>query len=340
MMRLADGDIPSNGLTPSDELASSDGLAPSSGPAPKTRVLHPEKPQDKPLKPFIFPPPSSSRIKKVAAEYLLITVSIIVVAIGVYFFKFPYRFTFGGVTGLAIAVEELTSLSAGTVNFIINAILVVLGFIFLGRGFGMKTVYASLLLSVLLSAMEKIYPMAQPLTEQPLLELAFATGLPAFGSAILFNIGASSGGTDIVAMILKKYTSFNTGTALMVTDVLITLSAFFIFDITTGLYSCLGLLLKSLVVDGVIESINLCKYFTIICDNPEPICSYITGDLNRSATITDGTGAFSHHQKYVIFTVLSRGQAVQLRNHIRQAEPSAFILITNSSEIVGKGFQR
>lgn len=272
-------------------------------------------------------------------EFMLMTVSTIVIVIGVYFFKFPNNFSFGGVTGLAVVLAKITPLSASSINFIASMGLLVVGFAFLGKSFGAKTVYVSVLMSVALSILDRVYPMTRPLTDQPMLELTFAIALPAFGSAILFNMGASSGGTDILAMILKKYTSNDIGNALMWVDLAITIMACFVFDIKTGLYSFLGLMIKSLMIDSVIESINLCKFFNVVCNDPKPICDYITNDLNRSATVCDAKGAFSGQQKYVIFTALRRSQAVQLRTYIKQVEPSAFIMICNSSEIIGKGFR-
>lgn len=276
--------------------------------------------------------------KDTVRDYTLITVSTLTVAAGVYFFKFPNDFTFGGISGLSVVLGKITPLSPGTSNFILNIVLILAGFIFLGTSFGMKTVYSSLLLSVSISVMEKLFPLAHPLTDDPLLELIFAVALPAFGSAVLFNVGASSGGTDIVAMILKKHTGVNIGRALFFSDMFITLSSFLIFSIKTSLFSVLGLLTKSLVIDGVIENINLSKYFNVVCSQPEPICAYITDVLHRSATVCDATGAYSHHHKYIIFTVMKRYQAVQLRKFIRETEPDAFILISNTSEIIGKGF--
>ena len=140
-------------------------------------------------------------------------------------------------------------------------------------------------------------------------------------------------------MILKKYTSFNIGSALFVVDLLITVAACFVFDPTTGLFSFTGLMAKSLVIDGVIENINLCKYFTIVCDEPDPICDFIHDELKRSATIFKGEGTYTHQQKFIILTVMKRSQAVQLRNFLKQNEPGAFMMITNSSEIIGKGFR-
>lgn len=271
-------------------------------------------------------------------EYALITVSILILVVGVYFFKFPNNFAFGGVTGFSTLVNRVTRISAGDFTFLMNTGLLIIGFIFLGRVFGIKTVYASMLMSFALSFLERFCPMSAPLTSEPLLELIFAVFLPAVGSAILFNIGASSGGTDIIAMILKKHTSFNIGTVLFLVDATSVVLAFFVFGVETGLYSFLGLMAKSLMIDGVIESINQCKCFSIICDDPEPICEYIIEQLVRSATIYEAKGAFTHHKKVVVMTTLSRGQAVRLRNFVRRVEPSAFIMITNSSEIVGKGF--
>ncbi|HIW14092.1 MAG TPA: YitT family protein [Firmicutes bacterium] len=277
--------------------------------------------------------------RRTLMEYGILTGATVILNVGIYFFKFPNNFTFGGVSGLSVLVSAKTPLSAGTVNLLVNAVLLVLGFIFLGRDFGIKTVYVTVLNSLSLRVMEMICPMTQPLTDQPLLELIFATLLPAVSAALLFNIGASSGGTDIVAMILKKHSQINIGTALLLVDMTITVAAFFIFDMATGLYSVLGLLLKSLVIDNVIESINMCKYFTIVCDNPDPICDFIHEKLHRGATVYKAEGSYRHTQKTVILTVMKRSQAVQLRNFVHIQEPMAFITITNSSEIIGKGFR-
>lgn len=280
-----------------------------------------------------------AKIKQVVTEYFILTVATMFLVVGVYVFKFPNDFSFGGVTGIAVVLSAVMPVSPGSINFVINMVLLVLGFIFLGKDAGIKTVYVSVLTSVALSAAEKLFPMSGPLTSQPVLELIYAIVLPAASSAILFNVGASGGGTDIIAMILKKYTKLNIGTALFLVDVLIVLASCLVFDVQTGLFSLCGLLAKSLVVDGVIENINLCKYFTIVCNEPEPICNFITEKLKRSATIYQAEGAYQHNKRYVVMSVMKRSQAVELRNFIHATQPSAFIAITNSSEIIGKGFR-
>lgn len=221
---------------------------------------------------------------------IMITLSTFIMAVGVYFFKFPDNFCFGGITGFATVVAKVTPISASNFTFIANTILLVIGFIFLGKSFALKTTYASMLLSVLLVFFEKWMPLTKPLSNEPMLDLIFAIALPAIASALLFNIGASSGGTDVIAMLLKKYTDMkDIGIALFATDLVMILVACFVFDLKTALYSFVGLAVKSFMIDDIITTINLRKSITIVCDDKEPICSFITAKLNRSATITEGS---------------------------------------------------
>lgn len=273
-------------------------------------------------------------------NFLLVTFGTVLTAVGIYFFKFPNNFSTGGVSGISILLGRLVPfLSPAVTMWAINLILLLVGFLFFGRGFGLMTAYCSMLYSFLTWLFEVVYPMTQPFTDQPFLELCFAMMLPAVGSAILFNCNASSGGTDIVAMILKKYTSLDIGKALLVSDALIAASACFVFGIRTGLFSLLGLVIKAFVVDSVIESINLCKYFSIVTACPDAICDYIIREMNRSSTVIDAVGAYSHEDRKVIMVACRRSEAVKLRHFIKTVDPKAFMFITNTSEIIGKGFR-
>ena len=273
-------------------------------------------------------------------NFLLITLGTVLTAVGIYFFKFPNNFSTGGVSGISILLGKLVPfLSPAVSMWVINLILLLIGFLFFGRGFGLMTAYCSMLYSFLTWLFEVIYPMTAPFTDQPFLELCFAMMLPAVGSAILFNCNASTGGTDIVAMILKKYTSLDIGKALLVSDALIAFSACFVFDIRTGLFSLLGLIIKAFVVDSVIESINLCKYFSIVTSCPDAICDYIIREMNRSSTVIDAIGAYSHENRKVILVACRRSEAVRLRQYIKTVDPKAFMFITNTSEILGKVFR-
>lgn len=273
-------------------------------------------------------------------EFLLLNLGILPVIIGVYFFKFPNNFSIGGVSGLSVVVAPfLPGISPGSLVFGINMALLVVGYLMLGKGFGIKTAYTSTVLSAGVWVLERIFPMDGPMTDEPLLELIFAVMLPAIGSAILFRIDASTGGTDIVAMIVRKYTHMDIGQCLLASDILITLAAFFVFGPKTGLLSILGLSAKSIAVDAIMENMNRNKYFTIITTEPKAICDYIVGELHRGATIYKGEGYYTHEDRTIVLTALYRRQASQLQKYAREVDPKAFILITNSSEIVGKGFR-
>ena len=277
-------------------------------------------------------------MKSKLKNFSLLTISTLIMTVGIYFFKFTNNFTFGGITGIAVLVAKFLPISASDFSFVVNILLLIIGWIVLGKSFAEKTAYSTILLSVSLPLLERIYPMSHPLTNEPLLELIFAILLPALGSAILFNIGASSGGTDVIAMILKKYTSVDIGKGLMISDFIFTLAGFLVFNVKTGLYSLFGLIMRSALIDNFIESFNRSKYFHVVTSNATCICDFIQNDLQRGATIVNATGAFTGDDKYIILTVLSPSQAVKLRNFIKEHDPKAFLLVSNTSEIIGKGF--
>ena len=143
--------------------------------------------------------------------------------------------------------------------------------------------------------------MDHPLTDQTMLELCFAIALPALGSAILFNIGSSSGGTDIIAMILKRYSSFDIGKALLVTDILITVAGCFVFDIQTGLYSFLGLTIRSFMIDNFIEGFNLSKYFNVVCDERKQSVIFLCMNSTEVQRSFMHRGLFRKGQIYCIY---------------------------------------
>ena len=277
-------------------------------------------------------------IYKTMFEYAFISFAILLMDVGIYVFKFPNHFSFGGVSGLAVVLNEITGVAPGLINLVINFVLLIIGFFVLGKGFGIKTTYATVLSSVILSVMEVLFPLSKPLTNQPLLELLYAIALPAVASAMLFYVSASSGGTDIIAMIFKKYSTFDIGTTLILTDVVFVAMSFWVFDIHTGLFSVCGLVTKSIFVDHALDQMKLSKYFTIICNDPEPICAFIRDTLNRSATIYSAQGIYTHEGKTIILCALDPRQAVILERFIQKTEPAAFIMVTKSNETIGKGF--
>lgn len=272
--------------------------------------------------------------------FVLLNCGLFLTALGISLFKTPNHFAFGGTSGISIILATLfPKWNVGIFMWIVNGVLVLLGFLFLGfRSMGW-TIYSSFALSFYVSLCESACPLTAPMTDDTFLELCFAVILPAVGSAVVFNVGASTGGTDIVAMILHKYSSLEIGRALMVSDLGIVMIAAYLYGAKTGLYCILGMILKCTVVDGAIESLNLRKVCTVISQYPEQISDFIIKELHRSATEQPAYGAYTHDEKKVLMTVLTRSEAARLRIYLRRIDPHAFMTIVNSSEIVGKGFR-
>ena len=277
---------------------------------------------------------------KKAKTLLMMTAGCILLATGVYFFKIPNGFATGGVTGIGtILAKIIPGITAGAWIWILNIALLILGFIFLGSKNGFKTVYCSMLYSAITYVLEIVVPVTAPLSNQPLLELIYAMLLTSIGSAMIFNANASSGGTDIVALILKKFTSLDVGKSLLVVDFIVAASSFFVFNIQAGLFSLLGLFSKAFIVDAVIESLNTCKYFVVITEKREEVSEFIIKNLHHGATVHAAVGEYTHTEKSMIHTVCKRIEAVRLRSRIKEIDPHAFIIITTSSEIIGRGFR-
>jgi len=263
----------------------------------------------------------------------------ILLAAGVYFFKIPNGFATGGVTGIGTILGKLSPITPAVWIWILNIALLLLGFLFLGKQNTIKSIYCSMFYSAITYVFELLIPLTAPLTDEPFLELVYAMLLTSIGSAMIFNSDASSGGTDIAALILKKFTSIDVGKALLAVDFVVAASAFFVFDIKVGLFSLLGLFAKAFLVDSVIESLNTCKYFAVITTKREEISEYIIKELHHGATANAVVGEFTQDEKTMIHTVCKRIEAIKLKKKIKEIDPGAFIIVTTSSEIIGRGFR-
>ncbi|MBO5313085.1 MAG: YitT family protein [Clostridia bacterium] len=304
----------------------------------------PIKPKD--VKKNDVPSTLSRKIWKTVLSYLIITLGTAIIAVAIYFFKFPNHFSVGGVSSLAVLLAKVfgdcgIAITESQIMSIANIALLIVALLVFGRNFAIKTIYSTVLLSVLTLVFEKAFPLTQPITDQKFLELILTIGGIAIGSAILFSQNASSGGTDVIAMIIKKFFATDIGTALLISDAFMAISSGFIFpdqpDIC--LYSIVGLVLKSFIVDNVIDGFNRNKCFIIVTTKVEIVSEYINTALNRGATVSDCTGSFTKENKKMIITVLNRTQAGLLKKFLKENDPNAFSIITNSSDIVGKGFR-
>lgn len=260
-------------------------------------------------------------------EYLIITFGIILVALSIEYFYAPNNIAAGGVTGIAIIINAvIPSFSIGVVSFILNGLLFIVALIFIDGKFGVKTIYASLGLSVIIWAIERfLKPVA--ITNDLMMATIFGTLISAFGMAIIFNENASTGGTDILAKMLNIFFHLDIGKSLLVVDFVITLASAFVFGVDVALYSMLSIILLGLIVDRVIEGFNACKSIFIISKSNYEISRYIIDTLDRGCTFINGVGAFTEKETNILYAVLSRNQFIKLKKFIKDVDPDAFITV-------------
>lgn len=276
-------------------------------------------------------------------KWTLITVASLMMGLSVYFFQTPYDITLGGIAGIGFILQNLIGLQQGIWILIINGVLIVLGFVILGKQCIIGTIYSAGLYTGIINLLEVIDRAVgipdRIAGDQPLLALMYAILLYGVGGAIVFNCGASSGGTDIIALIFKKITHMNVGIALLFVDLtVICITIYTVPSIEYVLISLMGLIIKNFLIDSVIEGLGRTKYITVITTMPEEIGKFIVEEVHHSYTVYDARGGFTGDKKNVILTICKRNEAWKVKTRIKQIDPSAFVIISNANEIVGKGF--
>lgn len=272
-------------------------------------------------------------------EYVIITIGIILVALSVEYFFAPNKIAAGGVTGAAIVINAITpKLSIGMLTLVFNVVLFVVAFAFVDGKFGVKTIYASLGLSIILWIIEKFFnPVA--VTTDLMMATIFGTLISAVGMALVFNENASTGGTDILAKILNKFFHLDIGKSLLIVDFIITFASILTFGINVGLYAMLSVILLGLVVDRLIEGFNVCKSVFIISKKNVEISRYIIYTLDRGCTFLKGMGAYTGEENDVLYAVISRNQFIKLKKFIKEIDSEAFITVGEVHEVLGEGFK-
>lgn len=270
-------------------------------------------------------------------EYALTTLGIVLTAIGLEYFLFPNDIAAGGVSGIALVINGITGWNISIMVFILNIILFIVAFVVLGKGFGGKSLYATVILSVVMEIIEKVFNPVM-LTENMFLASFFGSALLAMGSAIVFHQGASTGGTSILAAIISKFTPLGVGTALLLNDSIICLLAINVFGIDKGLFGFFSLILIGLLIDKFIDGFNTCKQVFIITSKADIVVNFINKDINRGCTVLNGKGGYTYSEVNIVYTVLSNNQFITLKNFIKENNPEAFITVNDSKEVLGLGF--
>ena len=273
-------------------------------------------------------------------EYILITIGVLLVAFSIEAFLAPNKIAAGGVTGIAIIVNNYVPvLSVGMMMLGMNIILFIVAFIAIGGKFGGKTIYASLSLSGGIWFLEKFYPNQFVITNNLLLASIFGTLISGIGMGIVFNQNASTGGTDILAKILNKFVHTDIGKSLLAVDFIVTISAGATFGADIGMYAILCVIMNGFVIDYVIAGLNVCKEIFIISSKNDIIRDFIVKDLDRGCTMIAGKGGYSGEESFILYAVLGRKEFIRLREYIRDVDKDAFITVSDTHEVLGNGFK-
>ena len=267
-------------------------------------------------------------------EWALITLGAVIGALAVFFFLMPSHLAVGSVTGLAIVLSELTALDVSLITLGLNVVLLVGGLVLIGRDFGVKTIYTSLLLPVALGVLERMFPDVQSIMGDPFLDMLCFIFLAGVGSAVLFNLNASSGGLDIVAKILNKYLRVELGTAISVSGICVALTAALVYDAKTVALSVLGTYLFGLALDHFIFGMNIKKRVCIMSEKQEEITRFILDTLHSGASLYQAVGAYTGESRSENIVIVTKQEYLKLINYISATDPSAFVTVYNVNEVI------
>ncbi|MEJ8751747.1 YitT family protein [Lagierella sp. ICN-221743] len=273
--------------------------------------------------------------KSTRKEYINMAIGVILIALGIHLFLAPTKLTLGGGAGLAIVLNSVFPISTGAWLVIINVVLFIIGFIFLGPSFGKRTIVASLGLSVMVWILDIVFPIKEPIVDNLFIQLVACVLMYGRGVAMVLNCYGSTGGSDIFAKILNKYFGLDLGKGCLIVDFSITLLAWYQFGTEIALYSLVGVVLNGTVIDNTINGLNTSKLCFINTSKTKEVCEFLTDNLTRSANVYKAIGAYTGVEKDVIQTVVSNRDYIVLKRYIRDIDPLAFIVTASASETLG-----
>ena len=273
------------------------------------------------------------RIKQAIKEYAILTVGTLIIACAVYFFIIPSHVTVGSISALAMVLSNFLPLPVSAITLAMNVVLLAIGFLLIGKEFGAKTVYASILLPGLLAAFEVLLPNFQSLTQDSLLDVVCYILVVSVGQAILFSANASSGGLDIVGKLMNKYLRMELGKALSLSGMLVALSSAFCYDKKTVVLSVLGTYFGGLMVDHFIFGLNLKRKVCIISPKADEITEFILHDLHSGCSLYDVIGAYDKTTRREINVIVDKQEYRLLMDYMKKTDPKAFVTVYSVNEI-------
>ena len=276
--------------------------------------------------------------KNVIKEYLLVILGTAMLASSLYIFHFPQNLTIGGVAGYALIISHFIHLPISVVSLIINITLLILGFALLGKEFGGKTICSNLTFSATIWIWEQLVVFEQPVTSEILVNLVCGTVISAFGVAIIFNQNASSGGTDIIASILKKYIHLDMGAGLLIANIVVVIASCFTYSLEIAIINGLGCVLNSICVNAFMDGWNVKREMVIISTKPEEVKRIVLKEMDRGLTVYRAEGGYTGEERQIMVTILGNRDYVKIKKLIKEVDPEVFVITRQANEVLGRGF--
>lgn len=277
-----------------------------------------------------------SKLRCYIRDMAVITFATFIVAVAVYFFMMPNNLAIASIAGLAVVLQKFIPLSVATISLIFNVGLLIIGFIFVGREFGGKTVYTSVILPIFVGIFEKLFPKYNGLTGDPFLDMICYIFIVSIGLSLLFNHNASSGGLDIIVKILNKYLHIDKGKAMSIAGMLVSLSAVFAYDTKTVVLSVLGTYLNGIILDYFLFGTNIKKKVCILSRKNEEIKKYILKNMHSGATLYKVIGAYNNEEHEEVVAIVNKREYGVLMQYIRRTDPDAFVTVSTINEVMYK----
>ena len=275
------------------------------------------------------------KLKNTVREFAVITFAMLIVSAAVYFFMVPSKIVMGSISGLALVFSQLTGISMSILTFFLNAILLVIGFLLIGKDFGAKTIYTSILLPIFLWIFERLIPVTESVTGNQVFDLVTYTLIVALGQAMLFHVNASSGGLDIVAKILNKFAHMELGKAVMLSGFVTAMTSILVYDVPTLIVSLLGTYANGMAVDYFIDGFNKKKKICILSNDYEVIKEHILNHMKRGVTLYKAQGGYEKTERTELVTIMTVNEYRQLLNYLQTANIEAFVTVSTINEVIG-----
>ena len=274
--------------------------------------------------------------KRIVKEYAILFFATLIISISVYFFMMPNKVIVGSLSGLAIVLSHIMVIDVSIITLVLNVILLIIGFIFIGKEFGGKTVCTSVLMPVFLYVWERLFPNNKSLTGDVLIDVICYVLLVSFGLALLFNANASSGGLDIVAKLMNKYMRIEMGRAMSWAGMVTACASIIIYDKKALVISIVATYINGIVVDNFIGGFHRRKRVCILTDNYQEVQGYIMNTLKRGVTLYIAKGGYQDTEQVELVTILARHEYALLLEYLREAKAKTFVTVSTVNEVIGE----